>query len=443
MALTTLPNQLQEAWEKHKTTLSGQYIWEKVQQGAYTLLEKSRFLPTKLEDYKYTPPTRILSDEFNWANLPLAGEEKPIVTPWDISALLPTSLDHYAIVIVNGVLHEVTYALNGYLPFEVMAFSKAYRVYQQILDNYFTNYLSINIDPFALINTALFNQGILIYIPQHVILTKPICIYHIAGRSTTNSNINHPRLLVYIGNESQVNLVNSWNSLSDQSTLTNAVIDIQVGAHAQLAYYTLQIQGEKAYQVINTSCYQAEHSQVNSYTFTWEGELIRNNLSFHLQAVYAQSNMYGMYYLNGSQHVDNHTTVDHQQPYTESQELYKGMVNGTATGVFNGKIYVQPKAQKTNAFQTNKNLLLTDEATIHTKPQLEIWADDVKCSHGATVGQLDENQLFYLRARGIPYEVAKYMLLRAFAAEVIEEVSLLSLRNYLKESLDAQLGQLV
>lgn len=441
MELPTAFSQLQEAWEKHRATLSDQYSWEQTQQDAYMLLEQGKSLTAKSEDYKYTPTTRILSDKFNWSQLPLAGEKEPLVTPSYISSLLPASIDSYAIVLVNGALHEVTYTLNDYLPFEVMSFAQAYSTYQQLLDSYFTHYLATTIDPFALINTALFNQGILIHVPNNTILTKPICIYHVTGHFTTNSNISYPRVLISIGDKSQVPLINSWNAWLNQSTFTNAVLDIQVGSQAQLDYYALQIQGEKAYQVINTNCYQAEHSQVNSYTFTWEGELIRNNLSFHLQAPYVQSNMYGLYYLNGSQHVDNQTTADHQQPYTESQELYKGIVTDQATGIFNGKIYVQAEAQKTNAFQANNNILFSDEATIHTKPQLEIWADDVKCSHGATVGQLDENQLFYLRARGISYEVARHMLLHAFADEIIEKVPLLSLRDYLKESLDARLEQ--
>jgi len=438
MEITTTYPQLQEAWEKHRATLSGQYSWEKIQQDAYTLLEQGRFLTTKSEDYKYTPTTRILSDKFNWSHLPSPGEGESLLTPSYISTLLPTSFDHHAIVL-NGALNEVTYALNDYLPFEVMSFNKAYPTYQQLLDNYFENYLAIPRGPFSLINTAFFKQGLLIHIPNNTILTKPICIYHATGNFTTNSHINYPRILLVMGSNSQVSLINSWNSWPNQPTFTNAVIDIQVGPHAQLDYYTLQIQGQKAYQVITTNCYQAEHSQVNSYTFTWAGELVRNNLLFYLQAPYAQSNMYGLYYLNGSQHVDNQTTVDHQQPYTASQEIYKGIVADKSTGVFNGKVYVQAEAQKTNAFQTNNNILLSEEATIHTKPQLEIWADDVKCSHGATVGQLDEHQLFYLRARGIPYEVAKHMLLHAFADEVIGKVPLLSLRDYLKKSLDMRL----
>lgn len=439
MELTTALNQLQKAWEKHRATLSGHYTWEKTQQHAYTLLEQEKSLTTKSEDYKYTPISRILSDKFDFSHLPSATEQLPLITSSYISSLLPTSLDHYAIVLVNGTFNEITYELNAHLPFEVMRFEKAYPTYHQILDNYLANYLTKPKDPFTLLNTAFFNQGIFIHLPSNITLTKPVCIYQVSCHFK-KSNIDYPRLLILIGDNSQVSLINNWNSWSNQSTFTNAVLDIYVGSQAQLDYYTLQTQGKEAYQVINTHCYQAEHSRVNSYTFTWTDELIRNNLAFYLQAPHAQTNMYGIYCLNGSQHVDNQTTVDHQQPFTESQELYKGIVADKSTGVFNGKIYVQAKAQKTNAFQTNNNILLSDEATIHTKPQLEIWADDVKCSHGATVGQLDENQLFYLRARGIPYEVAKHMLLHAFADEIIEKIPLFSLQEYLKESLDARLG---
>ncbi len=442
MELTTASSQLQEAWGKHRTTLSGQYSWEKTQQDAYTLLQQ-QFPTAKSESYKYTPITRILSEKFDWSYAPSQKDGEISVTENHILPLLPASIDSYAIVLVNGAISQATYNINDQLPFEVISFAQAYSQHPTLLDNYFSNYLSTQTDIFSLINTALFHQGILIHVPDNTVLKKPLCIYNLTNNVTASSDINYPRVLISIGNKSQVSLINSWNSWHNQPTFTNAVIDIQVGPHAQLDYYTLQMQGEKAYQVITTNCYQAEHSQVNNYTFTWEGELIRNNLSFHLQAPYVQSNMYGLYYLNGSQHVDNQTTVDHQQPHTESQELYKGIVTDEATGIFNGKIYVQAEAQKTHAFQTNNNLLLSDEATIHTKPQLEIWADDVKCSHGATVGQLDENQLFYLRARGIPYEIAKHMLLHAFADEIIEKVPLLSLRDYLKESLNTHLGQLI
>lgn len=443
MELNTASNQIQAAWEKHRATLVGSNNWEKTQQDAYAYLQQSGLLTTKSENYKYTPITRILSDKFNWSQLPAAREQEPLITLSYISTLLPASIDSYAIVLVNGALHKITHTLNERFPFEVMSFAQADLKHQKLLDNYFAHYLTSIANPFTLLNTAFFKQGILIHIPDNTILTKPLCIYHVAGGLTTNSSINYPRVLVSIGNKSQVQLINSWNDWPSQPTFTNAVTDIQVGSQAQLDYYTLQIQGEKSHQVITTNCYQAQHSQVNSHTFTWEGELIRNNLSFHVQGSYTRSNMYGLYYLSNSQHVDNQTTVDHQQPYTESQELYKGIVTDAATGIFNGRIYVQAKAQQTNAFQSNNNILLSDEATIHTKPQLEIWADDVKCSHGATVGQLNDDQLFYLRARGIPYEVARHMLLHAFADEVIEKVPLLSLRHYLKESLNTRLGQLI
>ncbi|NEJ83742.1 Fe-S cluster assembly protein SufD, partial [Rhizobium leguminosarum] len=154
--------------------------------------------------------------------------------------------------------------------------------------------------------------------------------------------------------------------------------------YTQLDCYTLQTQLGNAYQINNMHYYQAEHSMVNNYTFSWDGMLVRNNLHIAIQAPHAEANMYGLYCPNNTQHIDNHTLVDHQQPHTTSNELYKGIIAGNATGVFNGRIYVQAEAQKTNAFQANNNILLSDQATIHTKPQLEIWADDVKCSHGAT-----------------------------------------------------------
>jgi Fe-S cluster assembly protein SufD len=220
-----------------------------------------------------------------------------------------------------------------------------------------------------------------------------------------------------------------------------------VGTHAHVDHYTLQTQTGQtqrgnAYQVNSIHCYQANDSIVNNYTFSWDGLLIRNNLYTQLQGAHAQANMYGMYCPSQTQHIDNHTTVNHQHPNTESNQLYKGILLGKATGVFNGKIFVQPEAQKTNAFQANNNILLSDEATIYTKPQLEIWADDVKCSHGATVGQLDETQVFYLRARGIPEALARHMLLQAFADEVIGKVPLLTLRKYLEESFKVHIDQL-
>jgi Fe-S cluster assembly protein SufD len=183
--------------------------------------------------------------------------------------------------------------------------------------------------------------------------------------------------------------------------------------------------------VANTTIHQHRASRADTYTFTLNGQLIRNNLNIIIDGEGCESHFFGLYLTEGDTLVDNHTTVDHKKPNSFSNELYKGLMDGKSKGVFNGKIYVRPHAQKTNAFQSNRNLLLSDDATVNTKPQLEIWADDVKCSHGCTTGQLDEEALFYLQSRGIPKATAKAMLLYAFAAEVMETIQNEQLKNYI------------
>jgi Fe-S cluster assembly protein SufD len=183
--------------------------------------------------------------------------------------------------------------------------------------------------------------------------------------------------------------------------------------------------------VSNTTIHQHRASRADTYTFTLNGKMIRNNLNIIIDGEGCESHFFGLYLTEGDTLVDNHTTVDHKKPNSFSNELYKGLMDGKSKGVFNGKIYVRPHAQKTNAFQSNRNLLLSDDATVNTKPQLEIWADDVKCSHGCTTGQLDEEALFYLQSRGIPKATAKAMLLYAFAAEVMETIQNEQLKNYI------------
>lgn len=181
----------------------------------------------------------------------------------------------------------------------------------------------------------------------------------------------------------------------------------------------------------NSVIHQSTSSKLNTFTLTLNGQLVRNNLQILIDGEHCESHFYGLYLLNGNTLADNHTVVDHKKPNSFSNEMYKGIMDGNSKGVFNGKIYVRPHAQKTNAFQSNRNILISDTATVNTKPQLEIWADDVKCSHGCTSGQLDEEALFYLRSRGISETNAKAMLLYAFAAEVLEPIQNETLKAYL------------
>lgn len=201
------------------------------------------------------------------------------------------------------------------------------------------------------------------------------------------------------------------------------------GAH--LDYYKIQDDASKIIQVSNTNIRQLQRSQVNTFTLTLEGQAIRNNLTIAIDGENCESHFHGLYLLKGDTMADNHTVVDHLKPNSFSNEMYKGVMDDLSKGVFNGKIFVRPHAQKTNAFQSNRNILLSDKATVNTKPQLEIWADDVKCSHGCTTGQLNEEAMFYLRTRGIPKDTARAMLLYAFASEVLQHVPNTLLRDYM------------
>jgi len=438
MHTTIVFTQLQEAFLKHINNLPANHGWQKAKKEAYDALQQLGLPHVKTEAYRNTPITSILAEKFNLNDLPVASDQP---SP-EIDALLQQTFDSYYIVLVNGVLSKRYTPINLMPPsFQIYTFEEAYTKESDWFMQHFNRCTSDKLDIFTFINTALFREGLFIYIPDNVVLDKPLCIYNITD-TTTQQSVSYPRILIATGKNSRLSLINSWHTAGKQERFTNAVTDIIVGPYTQLDCYTLQTQLGNAYQINNMHYYQAEHSMVNNYTFSWDGMLVRNNLHIAIQAPHAEANMYGLYCPNNTQHIDNHTLVDHQQPHTTSNELYKGIIAGNATGVFNGRIYVQAEAQKTNAFQANNNILLSDQATIHTKPQLEIWADDVKCSHGATIGQLNEAQLFYLQARGIPEKLAKHMLLEAFADEVISKVNLLPLQKHLKSEFEKHLAQL-
>jgi Fe-S cluster assembly protein SufD len=206
-------------------------------------------------------------------------------------------------------------------------------------------------------------------------------------------------------------------------------------------YYKIQNDSPQAYHVGTTQVHQEGKSVFTATTITLNGNITRNNLNIVMNSEYSEATMYGLYLMNDNQHIDNHSVVDHAKPHCYSNELYKGILGGKSTGVFNGKIFVKQDAQKTNAFQSNKNILLSKDATMNTKPQLEIYADDVKCSHGATVGQLDEEPLFYLRARGISEEKAKGLLVMAFAQDILDHIKIEPLKEHLISVLSEKLGQ--
>lgn len=279
------------------------------------------------------------------------------------------------------------------------------------------------------LNGAFANGGVYIRVNEGVSLKNPIIIYHLSD-STAGLRCNHPRILVNIKKGANVELIEAYKNLGAGENITNEVVEICAAQDAKLHYVKLQHEGEKTNHAGTTHIRQTGKCLTHAVTITLSGALVRNNLNMVMEAEHGESQMYGLYLLNGKTLADNHTIVDNAMPHCFSNELYKGIMDNASTGVFNGKIFVRKDAQKTNAYQSNKNILVGENAVANTKPQLEILADDVKCSHGCTIGKLDEDALFYLRARGISAENARSMLLQAFSNDIIVQINNKVIREY-------------
>lgn len=293
-------------------------------------------------------------------------------------------------------------------------------------------------DHFVSLNDVYFEDGIFIKVNKSQKIEKPILFLFF--NKANQGQVISPRILIDVEENAEVVFLENTISLDENPYLCNAVTEIKVGQNAHVHYDRLQSENRKAIITNNFETDIHRDATFTSVVISLSGDMVRNNLSLNLLDSGCEGNMYCLYLLNGKTHVDNHTNVDHTKPHSESNELYKGILADTSRGVFNGKIFVRQDAQKTNAFQQNNNILLSEDATINTKPQLEIWADDVKCSHGCTTGQLDEEALFYLQARGLGKDQAKGMLLYAFAGEVLEHISDENFKTYLTEMVQDRLG---
>ena len=306
-----------------------------------------------------------------------------------------------------------------------------------LVDPYFTRCACYDRHAFVGLNTAFTEDGAFLYIPANVVVPEPVHILYLVAEGAPL--VTHPRTIVVVGDNSQAKIIESYGGPDGQRYLTNAVTEIVVGENANVEHYRVQREGHHAYHVSSTHVFLERAAVFAQQAFTFGGAIVRNDVNASLGAEGIHCTLNGLYLANGTRMVGNLTAIDHAKPNCESHEIYKGMLDGQSRAVFNGKIFVRPQAQKTDAKQTNQVLLLSDDATINTKPQLEIFADDVKCTHGATVGQLDETALFYLRARGIGYSQARSMLVHAFASDIIDRVTIEPLRETLEETLLAEL----
>lgn len=339
------------------------------------------------------------------------------------------------IILINGHYSSELSSIQDVSGLTIKALDKAINEKCTGTDSF--GKIANNTDKFTSLNSAFIGSGIYVHVAKSKVIEKPIYIINI--NSETESTVSHPRLLLIVEENAQVKLCEKSSGSNQESIFENTVSEVLVGKNATVEHYQITPDSNNLSKISTTSVIQEGGSKYHHSSFTFGGAIIRNNLNVKINGEYAETFMNGLYLVDGDSHIDNHTAVDHSQPNSYSNELYKGILDGSATAVFNGKVFVRQIAQKTNAFQSNRNVLLSDNATINTKPQLEIWADDVKCSHGATTGQLDEEALFYLQSRGISPKNARKLLLEAFANEVMERVSLEAVKEYIAEKINIKL----
>lgn len=397
-------------------------IIKEKRENAFSQFEKTGFPTTKNEEWKYTNIAPALKHDYSL-------EARSSLTQKEIEQLFFPNVKANAIVFINGKYSkEFSTIIAPESSLIIREFSEAE---PEILAKYFGSHVSV-FDSFTYLNTAFASNGIYIRIPKGKVVEDPILLYFISDSNQSNV-FSQPRNLIVAEEYSNAKIVECYRSLGDNLSFTNAYTEIVLKENAHVDFYKIQNESESAVQVNTTQVNHEQKSTFSSTCLTLGGSLVRNNLNILLNAEHVESTLYGLYLTNGSQHVDNHTLVDHAKPNCYSNEFYKGILDGKSKGVFNGKIFVKPDAQKTNAFQSNKNVLLTKDASMNAKPQLEIFADDVKCSHGATIGQLDKEPVFYLRSRGLSEESAKTLLMLAFANDIIEHIKIEPLKDYLRD----------
>lgn len=314
---------------------------------------------------------------------------------------------------------------------ELLPLNEAAEKHPAVLEQYLDQSKKYIADGMQALNTAFVQNGLFIRISKNAVIGEPVFINHF-NNAGSESIFVQPRIFILVEENAQVQFAETYFHNGAQESFTNEVTEIVVQENARMEYYKIQILPAQAHQVGTTHIHQAGKCFTHCVTATLSGGTLRNNLNMVFAKGNNEGHLYGLYLVNGTTHIDNHTVVDNTEPGCFSNELYKGVIDGNATGVFNGRIYVRKDAQKTNAYQSNRNILIGSNASVNAKPQLEIFADDVKCSHGCTVGRLDETAMFYMRTRGIGEEMARALLLQAFAADIIDQVNIPSLKEGLK-----------
>ena len=411
---------------------SGPAWLKKLRESAIQSFEKLGFPTSRNEDWKYTSVGSLAAIDFQREER--HSEAKAAAA--NASRALPfVSSARHRLVFVNGICFPELSALGG-LPtgVRVESLANALRRDDDILPAHLSRYVRYQEHSFVALNTAFIEDGALVVIPKNVVLEEPICLIFVSA-GADRPLVAYPRNLILAGEGSQARIVESHVGSGSSAYFANTVTEISGSDGASIEHYLLQREGDNGFHIGTLEAQLSRQCNLSAYCITLAGSLVRNDVHVVLNGEGSECSLSGLYLVDGKQHVDNHTEIEHCSPRARSEELYKGILNGNARGVFNGKILVHKDAQKSDARQTNKNLVLSENAVIHTKPQLEIRADDVKCSHGSTVGQLDRDALFYLRSRGIDPIEAQSLLCYAFASEVVGRVRIAPLRSGLDDYL--------
>ena len=395
--------------------------------------EELGFPTKKLEAWKYTSLNSVLKEDYS-----IFPKAEKAIELADVKKYFIHDIDTYKIVFIDGkyssFLSETT---HDTIDVCLMSSALTKPKYKAVIENYFNKVAKQ--DNLTSLNTAFANEGAYIYIPRNVEVEKPIQVINFTTGSEAATMLQ-PRNLIVAEQNAHVQIIERHQSLNNNPVLTNSVTEVFAAKDATVDIYKIQNDNVNASLVDNAYIEQKSNSIVSVHTFSFGGNITRNNLNFYQKGEHIDSILKGITILEGKQHVDHHTLVHHIEPNCESHQDYKGIYNERSTGVFNGKVIVEKEAQKTNAYQQNNNVLISDKATINAKPQLEIFADDVKCSHGCTIGQLDDQALFYMQQRGIPKKEAKALLMYAFANTVLESVKIPEVKQRITKLIANKLG---
>jgi Fe-S cluster assembly protein SufD len=421
----TLKDQLANRFEQFKKEIfvNDSPVISKVREEAFQSFLKLGFPDEQQERWRNTDLSKTLAQEYEQDFI-------PPLEKLDAGSILRCEIPHFDTVLIalyngwylsgNGSLITRT---DGTM---IGSLAMAMKQHPMLVEEYFTKYDHYKQNGLDALNTAFAQDGIFIYVPDNVQVNQPVQMVNMIDHDKKLFLQN--RNIVILGKNSKLTLIHCDDSLNQQTSFTNTITEIFLGENASIDHYKLQNINNNS-SVVNSTCFHQEKgSRLTTSVIVLNGGLIRNDINVKINGESCNAKVYGLYLVDKNQHVDNQVTVDHLKPYSSSTEMFKGIIDDQARAVFNGHILVHRDAQKTNAYQTNKNLLLTDKASVNTKPFLEIYADDVKCSHGATIGQLDLDALFYFRSRGLSRDNARLLLMYAFAAEIINKISIEALR---------------